>query len=149
MTKDLSNLTKAFRRASGLMGKRLLLDRGCGTVVGVTVAGGPDDGITVRLDNGGVVSLTFAYLASVSMGGIPTGQAVQVQTPVPTMPAQPEHPPQPQHSPEEVKQIEDAQAVLEKLGMKKPEAREAIARALQTDCKIVTQELVTWVYRHR
>ena len=158
--KDINALI--YKTALRIMGKPVILQpEGWGTVVGLRAAGQPGDGVTVRLTSGRLVEVSFGRLASMTIPDlvIPTVPVAQVVPGISTSgPAPPVPAPSPPISPAEggkgldaaqTKQAEDAIAVLVKLGMKSNEASEAVLLALRSGCKTQTQELITWVYRHR
>lgn len=152
-TKD--NMKRAYRLAVGMLGERLILQpEGLGRVVGVRLAGRADDGVTVQLDTGAVLDVTFSRLAGLTVPGLllppeppgPVPQAAPQPEPVAGVSVRPAGPAGP---PVDPGQVEDAVGVLTKLGIKPAEARESVSRALRSGCRPATQDIVTWVYRHR
>jgi hypothetical protein len=148
------DMKKSYRLALSLMGLRLILQpEGLGTVVGVQLAGDASDGLAVKLDTGNIISVTFSRLATITIPDlvlppVPAPAPVpQVVMGVSASDASPS--PQQVGTGADTQQVEDAQAVLVKLGMKQAEAREAVFTALRAGCKAITQDIVTWVYRHR
>jgi hypothetical protein len=146
------DMKKSYRLALSLMGLRLILQpEGLGTVVGVQLAGDASDGLAVKLDTGNIISVTFSRLATITIPDLVLPPALQASPQVVLGVSASDASPSPQQvgTGADTQQVEDAQAVLVKLGMKQVEAREAVFTALRAGCKAITQDIVTWVYRHR